>query len=65
MGLPPDELAPIFEAWDAKWHFEYAMIMTNPPPQKKPSIERYLLERKDRWEEVARGERGVLFKRVK
>jgi hypothetical protein len=64
MGLPPNELAPIFEAWDAKWHFEYAVIMTNPPPQKKPSIERYLLERKDRWEEVARGQRGVLFRRV-
>ena len=59
------KLAPIFEAWDAKWHFEYAMIMTNPPPQEKPAIERYLLEHADQWQEVARGQRGVLFRRIR
>ena len=64
MGEPPAKLAPIFEAWDAKWHFDYAMILTNPPPMQKPSIERYLTSHPERWKEIARGKRGVLFQRV-
>jgi hypothetical protein len=65
MGEPPEKLAPIFEAWDAKWNFDWAIIMSDPPPAKKPSIERYLLAHPERWKEVARGKRGVLFQRVR
>ena len=65
MGFPPEKLAPKFEAWDAKWHFDYAMIMSNAPEKEKPSIERYPLSHPERWKEIARGKRGVLFERIK
>ena len=65
MGLPPEKLAPKFEAWDAKWRFQFAMIMSEAPEKEKPSIERYLLSHPRQWREIARGERGVLFERIK
>jgi hypothetical protein len=65
MGLPPDELGPVFEGWAAGFHFDHAFVMTNPPEKEKPSIERYLLDHPEKWREVARGKRAVLFERVR
>jgi hypothetical protein len=61
LGLPPEELGPIFEGWAARYGFERAIIVTQP---EKPSIERYLMS-SPKWREVARGQRAVMFERVK
>ena len=43
LGLPPEELGPVFERWAEQYRFDRAIVMTNPPEKEKPSIERYLL----------------------
>ena len=65
LGLPPAELGQEFERWRKLYHFDHALIMTNPPEKEKPSIERYLLEHPEEWREVARGKRAVMFERIK
>ncbi len=65
MGLPPDELAPLFAAWDERYGFDYALVFSAAAGQEKPSIERLLLARPGQWREVARGRRAVLFQRVR
>jgi hypothetical protein len=64
MGLPPEQLGPVFEGWAAKYKFERAFVMTNAPEQDKPSIELYL-SGSPKWREVARGNRAVMYERVK
>ncbi len=61
LGLPPEELGPIFEGWAEEYGFERAIVITRP---EKPSIERYLMSSPE-WREVARGQRAVMFERVK
>jgi len=65
LGLPPAELGPEFERWADKYQFDRALVMTNPPEKEPPSIERYLLASPQKWREVARGKRAVMFERVK
>ncbi len=65
MGLPPDELAPVFEGWLHRYRFDYAMVMSNAAGKEKPAIERYLLAHPEQWREVGRGKRAVLFSRVR
>jgi hypothetical protein len=65
LGLPPAELGPEFERWAEKYRFDRALVMTSPPGQEKPSIERYLSASPGRWREVARGKRAVMFERVR
>ena len=50
LGLPPEELGPVFEGWADAYGFERAIIVTHP---EKPPIERYLMS-SPRWREVAR-----------
>jgi hypothetical protein len=64
MGSPPEELGVVFERWAARYKFERAIIMTNPPEQEKPSIERYL-SGSPNWREVARGKRAAMYERTK
>jgi hypothetical protein len=64
MGEPPEKLGPVFEGWAAKYKFERAIIMTNPPEQDKPPIEQYLSS-SPKWREVARGKRAVMYERIK
>jgi hypothetical protein len=65
MGLPPERLGPVFETWAMHYKFERAIVMTNPPEQEKPPIERYLSGAKETWREVARGKRAVMYARVR
>jgi hypothetical protein len=65
MGWPPEKLGPEFERWAAEFHFDRAFIMTSPPEKEKPSIEKYLLGHPEKWREVARGKRAVMFERVR
>jgi hypothetical protein len=65
MGMPPEKLGPVFEAWDAQYHFDLAFIMTSAPEKEKPSIERYFLAHPEKWREVARGKRAAVFERIK
>ncbi len=64
LGLPPEELGPIFEEWAKCYQFQRAIVMTNPPEQEKPPIERYLSGTPAKWREVARGKRAVMFERI-
>ncbi len=64
MGRPPEEFGPIFEYWAAAFQFERAIIMTNPPEQEKPPVERYL-SGSPHWREVARGKRAAMYERVR
>ena len=64
MGLPPEQLGPVFEEWAARYKFERAIVMTNPPEKEKPPIERYLAGADKKWREVARGKRAVMYERV-
>jgi hypothetical protein len=64
LGLPPEKLGPVFEEWAARYKFERAIVMTNPPEQEKPPIERYLTSASGKWREVARGKRAVMYERV-
>ncbi len=65
LGRPPEEIGPVFEGWAAKYRFDRAIVMTNPPSQDKPRIEQYLLSVPGKWREVSRGKRAVMFERVK
>lgn len=65
LGLPPNELGTAFERWAADYQFDRALVMTNPPEKEKPSIERYLLDNPQKWREVARGRRAVMFERIR
>ena len=64
MGLPPEEFGVVFEWWAARYKFQRAIVMTNPPEQDKPSVERYL-SGSPNWREVARGKRAVMYERVR
>jgi hypothetical protein len=63
--LPPNELGVVFESWAAKYQFDRAILRTHAPEKEKPSIERYLLSNPEKWREVARGKRAVMFERVR
>ena len=63
MGLPPAELGPVFERWAARYHFERAIVMTNPPERDTPPIVQYLSDAPG-WREVSRGKRAVMYARV-
>jgi hypothetical protein len=65
LGLPPEELGQEFERWADLYQFTHAFIQTNPPEKEKSSIERYLTGHPDKWREVARGTRAVVFERVR
>jgi len=43
LGLPPEELGPVFERWADDYRFERAVVMTMPDGEEKPSLEKYLL----------------------
>lgn len=58
LGLPPEQLGPVFEAWQHQYGFTHALIAAADPPS---SLERYLLSRPDRWQPVARARAAVLF----
>jgi hypothetical protein len=64
LRLPPKELGVVFEEWAADFHFERALVMVNPPDQEQPHIEQYLAH-SPKWREVARGQRAVMFERVR
>jgi hypothetical protein len=64
LGKPPEELGPVFEEWAAKYKFQRAIVMTNPPEKDKPSIEQYL-SNSPVWREVARGKRAVMYERIR
>jgi hypothetical protein len=65
LRLPPDQLGVVFEQWQRDYHFERAIIMTDPDAKEKPRIEQYLLSQPTRWKEVARGHRAAMFERVR
>ena len=65
LGLPPEQLGPVFEAWADHYQFRRALVMTEPADREKPPLERYLLGAPQRWREVARGQRAVMFERVR
>jgi hypothetical protein len=63
LGKPPEELGPTFERWAADYQFDRAIVSSD--PDEKPPLERYLLAHPEKWREVARGKRAVIFERVK
>jgi hypothetical protein len=63
LGLPPEQLGPVFERWAAAYKFERAIVMTQPPEKEQPPIEQYL-SHSPHWREVARGKRAVMYQRV-
>jgi hypothetical protein len=65
LALPPDEIGPRFERWAADYGFDRALVMTEPAEGEKPPLERYLLGSPQKWREVARGKRAVMFERIK
>lgn len=65
LGLPPEELGREFERWAGLYQFTHAFIQTNPPEKEKSSIERYLTGHPEKWREVQRGKRAVVFERVR
>jgi hypothetical protein len=64
LALPPEEFGKVFEGWQQQYGFERAVIMASPKGKDPTSIEAYLLAHPERWREVARGRRGVMFERV-
>ena len=64
LGSPPAQLGPVFETWAERYKFERAIVMTNPPEREKAPIEQYLLSVPEKWREVSRGKRAVMFERV-
>jgi hypothetical protein len=60
IALPPEQLGPIFEQWQQRYGFPLALVATSPHAPKN-SLERYLLSRPDRWQEIARCQAAVLF----
>jgi hypothetical protein len=65
MGSPPGELAPVFAGWHDRFGFDYAMVISAAAGKEKPPIERHLLAHPGQWREIARGQRAVLFERVR
>jgi hypothetical protein len=65
IGLPPEQLGPKFEAWADRYQFDRALVMTDPAGQERFPLEQYLLGSPQKWREVARGKRAVMFERVK
>jgi hypothetical protein len=65
LGLPPEELGKEFERWAGLYQFTHAFFQTNPPEKEKSSLETYLASHPEKWREVARGKRAVVFERVK
>jgi hypothetical protein len=65
LGLPPEQLGPRFERWADEYQFDRAFVMTQPADREKPPLERYLLAAPQKWREVARGKRAVVFERVR
>jgi len=68
--LPPEKFDVVFEGWREKWKFERAIIWSEPkdeakPNDGKPMMEVYFLSHPERWREVARGKRAVMFELVK
>jgi hypothetical protein len=66
----PEEFGVIFEGWRQKWQFDHVIITSNPPDDTKPnngksSREVYFLSHPERWREVARGKRAVMFSLVR
>jgi hypothetical protein len=64
LGLPPEQLGPVFEEWAKTYKFERAIVMTTPAEQEKPSIVRYL-SHSPQWREVAHGKRAVMYERIR
>ena len=60
IALPPEELGPVFEQWQQRYGFPLALVATSLLDPKN-SLERYLLSRPDRWQEIARCQAAVLF----
>lgn len=65
MELPPEELGVVFEKWRDQYGFDIVILQPNPPDAEKSKFERYLLAHPERWREVKRGKRGLIFERVK
>ena len=63
LGKEPEQLGPTFERWAAEYGFERAIVYSD--PDEKPPLERYLLAHPEKWREVARAKRAVIFERVK
>ena len=64
LGLPPEQLGPVFEEWAKQYKFQRAIVMTNPPEQEKPPIVQYL-SGSPLWREVSHGKRAVMYERVR
>jgi hypothetical protein len=67
---PPEEFGAKLEAWRDTWGFDYVVITANPPDDTKPDNgksrrEQYLLAHPERWREIGRGSRAVVFERVR
>ena len=65
----PEEFGVAFEGWRAKWGFDRVVITSNAPTESKPNNgksnrEVYFLSHPERWREVARGKRAVMFEFV-
>ncbi|AWM38216.1 hypothetical protein GobsT_36710 [Gemmata obscuriglobus] len=65
LGETPEKLGPVFEGWAERYKFDRAIVLSNPPSQDKPPIEQYLMSATEKWREVSRGKRAVMFERVK
>jgi hypothetical protein len=63
LGQPPDELGTTFEHWAETYQFDRAIVSSD--PDETPPLEQYLLSRPEKWREVARARRAVIFERVK
>ncbi|MCE9561578.1 MAG: hypothetical protein K8U57_05945 [Planctomycetes bacterium] len=68
--LPPEEFGVVFEGWREKWKFDRAIIWSEPkdetkPNDGKPPMEVYFLSHPERWREVARGKRAVMFELIR
>lgn len=60
----PEEFGQALERWADEYGFQCAIILSAIPGKDPPVMEQYFLEHPDRWREVARGKRGVMFERV-
>src|SRR5207237_8033198 len=65
INLSPEQLGPKFETWADRYRFDRALVMTVPDGQKREPLEEYLLGSPQKWREVARGKRAVMFERVR
>lgn len=65
LGLPPEKLGPKFETWADHYRFDRALILTDPDGGPRFPLEEYLLGSPQKWREVARGKRAVMFERIR